>query len=494
MNHGYVKLIESWGSDERIIEAARMSTNKGFLGWGTPEKPGDEKLLAYLWKNKHATPFEMAGATMEIQAPILVFREWHRHRTQCLAGDTKICCVTPTGVTFTRTIKEIFDLKYGGVIDNAPARHKNGKSKTGGQAYCTARRRKHPWRVRVLPNCQNRMLRVLDEATGLFHVSRMAECWEAGVKPVFKVTAGKFSVVASAEHPFLTKRGWVKVKRLRTGDFIARLGVVANRERPIPESLRSAIGFWTSRMRCRLLPPGPEVPCYVCKTKFPVDDLELDHVVPVLADLKLALDETNLKPACKACHRAKTNLEQPCREGTTRRGVRWARVDKLPEPAGEVMTYDLEVEGEHHNYVANDMVVHNSYSELSARYTQMPDLHYLPELSRIQAQSKNKQGSEGELAPGIAEEFLRRAEEDQKRVYENYQWALDQGISREIARLNTPVSRYSRMRASANLRNWLGFLTLRMASNAQLEIRECANQVGEIIADKFPRTWALFRG
>jgi hypothetical protein len=34
LDHGYVELVESWGSDERIVEAARMSTAKGFLGWG----------------------------------------------------------------------------------------------------------------------------------------------------------------------------------------------------------------------------------------------------------------------------------------------------------------------------------------------------------------------------------------------------------------------------------------------------------------------------
>jgi thymidylate synthase (FAD) len=109
LDHGYLALVESWGSDERIVEAARMSTGKGFLGWGPkcPEcgavdssinhevilvhyagcskpklGPGDEKLLRYLWENKHATPFEMAGMTVEVQAPIFVFREWHRHRTQ----------------------------------------------------------------------------------------------------------------------------------------------------------------------------------------------------------------------------------------------------------------------------------------------------------------------------------------------------------------------------------------------------------------------------
>lgn len=85
LDHGYLQHVESWGSDERIVEAARMSTGKGFQGWGSgdPGSPrGDEKLLEYLYNNKHATPFEMAGMVIEVQAPIFVFREWHRHRTQ----------------------------------------------------------------------------------------------------------------------------------------------------------------------------------------------------------------------------------------------------------------------------------------------------------------------------------------------------------------------------------------------------------------------------
>lgn len=104
LDHGYVELVKNsnWGSDEDIIRAARMSTDKGFQGWGPKrvggwylndngeledrgparEEPGDEKLLKYLWEHKHHTPFEMAGFAVEVQAPIMVFREWHRHRTQ----------------------------------------------------------------------------------------------------------------------------------------------------------------------------------------------------------------------------------------------------------------------------------------------------------------------------------------------------------------------------------------------------------------------------
>src|ERR1700722_1823180 len=84
LDFGYLAVVESWGSDERIVEAARMSTGKGFNGWGPTKEgnPGDEKLLRFLYENAHATPFEMAGVVIEVQAPIFVFREWHRHRTQ----------------------------------------------------------------------------------------------------------------------------------------------------------------------------------------------------------------------------------------------------------------------------------------------------------------------------------------------------------------------------------------------------------------------------
>lgn len=213
LDQGYVELIESWGSDERIVESARMSTDKGFKGW-----PEDEKLLRFLWENKHLTPFEMGGLIIEVQAPIFVFREWHRHRTQ-------------------------------------------------------------------------------------------------------------------------------------------------------------------------------------------------------------------------------------------------------------------------------------SFNELSARYTALPDMYYIPSVERLmngKQASKNKQSSEA----GFSEEQAVMLQADLKGSYIHsraiYDFLLEQGVAREIARIIVPVGQYSRMRASANLRNWLAFLTLRQAPGAQFEIRQFANAVGQIVAEQFPRTHKLF--
>lgn len=134
-----------------------------------------------------------------------------------------------------------------------------------------------------------------------------------------------------------------------------------------------------------------------------------------------------------------------------------------------------------------------SFSEMSARYTQMPDLHYLPALERIQRQSKtNKQGSAEPVSPTEARGVLAGLQGEQELVYGHYDNLVKREIAKEVARLNTPVSRYSRMRATTDLRNWLGFLLLRMAPNAMWEIRQYANAVAEIVKALWPRTYALF--
>lgn len=138
-----------------------------------------------------------------------------------------------------------------------------------------------------------------------------------------------------------------------------------------------------------------------------------------------------------------------------------------------------------------------SYSEMSARYAPLPDLAYVPTVERIMMDGgANKQagvvkGAEPvtESAANVFQAMLRHQYANAERAY---QTALNTGVPKELARIVLPVGRYSRMRASANLRNWLAFLALRMAPDAQWEIREYANAVGVIIAEHFPRTWSLF--
>lgn len=141
-----------------------------------------------------------------------------------------------------------------------------------------------------------------------------------------------------------------------------------------------------------------------------------------------------------------------------------------------------------------------SYNEASARYTPLPDSYYLPNtgnvLKRAVTTTKNKQAgtvsSSSNLTLEDVERWLWLVEMTYNGLEQTYQETLRLGIPKELARITMPVGHYSRMRATANLRNWLGFLQLRLAPNAQWEIRQYAEAVAKIVASKFPRTWKLF--
>ncbi len=79
LDHGFVRLIDSMGSDLSISRAARVSYD---AAWRAGEDTGsDRRLINYLWANAHTSPFESVAFTFEVKAPIFVFRQWHRHRT-----------------------------------------------------------------------------------------------------------------------------------------------------------------------------------------------------------------------------------------------------------------------------------------------------------------------------------------------------------------------------------------------------------------------------
>jgi thymidylate synthase (FAD) len=79
LDHGLVRLVDHMGSDLSIVRAARVSYD---ADWRAGEDEGkDAKLISYLMKNRHTSPFESVSFTFEVKAPIFVLRQWHRHRT-----------------------------------------------------------------------------------------------------------------------------------------------------------------------------------------------------------------------------------------------------------------------------------------------------------------------------------------------------------------------------------------------------------------------------
>jgi len=587
LDHGYVKLIDSMGTDISIIEAARMSTNKGFLRWDPgivcgkcgswkervedplgsvidaempkcdhiwEEVPGDEKLLTYLYKNKHATPFEMCELVIEIQAPILVFREWHRHRTQCLAGDTRVYFDLPGGVTrrgtqkYSMTMEELYrKWQLTLVRRSRPERQTDGH------------------RISRRNRIRGALVRQMDKDGNIVHghikdvlCKGRQEC----VRMTLEYFGGFKSIVCTPNHKFCFENGWgaladkldVKISEAGTvswrdsglklavngfevgnvpwnkgltyknPNFVvsddhkaaisrARSGTKSNFYKHGKHSgeLRTRINTWLSSVREEVYVKY-DYACQLCGIRG--DRLDLHHVDPVWHNEDLTFEKDNLRPLCRGCHMSVTNGNELGMAEVISKGVvklddseqrkiprsRWQTIERVRylkvksiEYVGWLETYDLVMEAPNHNFIAEGIVTHNSYNEMSARYIQMPNLHYIPEKVRMQSK-KHKQGADdaGELSQYDAEGWRSNWEQEQDDVYGSYDVAVKEGIEKGLARLNTPVSRYSRMRAKANLRNWLAFLSLRHPPTALWEIRQFANVVAEIIKDLWPRTFWLW--
>lgn len=73
---GFVRLVDTMGNDNAIVQAARVS-----YGAGTKTPSDDRTLIRYLMRHRHTTPFEMAVAKFHVKVPMDTWRQWIRHRT-----------------------------------------------------------------------------------------------------------------------------------------------------------------------------------------------------------------------------------------------------------------------------------------------------------------------------------------------------------------------------------------------------------------------------
>ena len=76
LNDGFIRLIDYMGSDESIVQAARVSYGKG-----TKKVHQDRGLIRYLMRHRHTTPFEMCEIKLHVRVPMDCWRQWIRHRT-----------------------------------------------------------------------------------------------------------------------------------------------------------------------------------------------------------------------------------------------------------------------------------------------------------------------------------------------------------------------------------------------------------------------------
>jgi len=153
-------------------------------------------------------------------------------------------------------------------------------------------------------------------------------------------------------------------------------------------------------------------------------------------------------------------------------------------------------------FIARQWIRHRTanVNEYSARYSIVPDRFYTPTIEAIRKQStSNRQGGEETFAvqtspdeAATAQAFLEYLR-DAESLYERYLALTSRGVSRELARMGLPVNVYTEWYWKCDLHNILRFLSLRMDSHAQWEIRAYASAMYRLLEPIVPVTLEAFR-
>lgn len=150
-------------------------------------------------------------------------------------------------------------------------------------------------------------------------------------------------------------------------------------------------------------------------------------------------------------------------------------------------------------FVARQWIRHRTanVNEYSARYSILDREFYIPQPDQLAAQStSNNQGRGAVLEGEEANRVLELLKADSTRAYDNYEAMLSQdgqqGLARELARMNLPTNIYTQWYWKVDLHNLFHFLRLRADPHAQYEIRVYADLICEMVKDWVPAAYAAF--
>jgi thymidylate synthase (FAD) len=439
LDHGFVRLDGAMADDLSVVNGARVS----FARRKTEMDESDEALIRFLMRDRHGSPFEHNAFRFHIRCPIFVAREWFRHRIGCLTGDTLVTFVDATGHATSsraRTIDELWRMRSVGEHD----------AHAGATGTRDARRR-----LGEMP------LRVLDESSGEFTVGHVADVVDKGPQPVYRLTlADGKELTLTENHRLLTRDGW---RTMRQAVGLIGVGDEAHPTRRCAVMVNGVVEHQDREALARRR-EGPS------ENAIPGKAGSSNHT----AEIGFATD----------------------REARSRRGfVLMAHAVDVVSIAyvGVRQTYDLVVSGRWHNFVANGVVVHNSFNEFSLRYAKATDDFYVPEAEDVRTQV----GKPGAYTfEPVDDEVAERTREKLRAVYGTafaaYEELVAAGVARELARSVLPVGAYTQFYWTVNARSLMNFVSLRNSEFAQLEIRRYAEAVEGFFAERMPVTYASF--
>ncbi|MEK0194884.1 MAG: thymidylate synthase (FAD), intein-containing [Oscillatoriales cyanobacterium] len=382
--------------------------------------------------------------------PHSVMQQARTHRVgvsfdvQCLAADTIITFVDCDGsaskTNLSKTIEELYDLWTNGekAIRSRSIRGRNGEPPG---EY----RRDSKQRIRKM------RLRVLNEQTGLFEVGHIKDVMCSGIQPVYKVTLedGK-TLECTTNHRLFTANGWQTMKdavglttasdgnvvSIAKNSYVMCNGLSVTDDRLYTE--KSWLEAQAFHELGSLYTHQNNLELEFAKAYSPILDPQNWQVKPKQKGRKLRAHPVKVKSV---------------------------------EYVGEQMTYDLEVDGEWHNFVANGLVVHNSlrytgnqFLDAATGKKDIEDIFYLRPVDYY----TDREGKKYYYSPEQRQQDLEWCLEAAKR----YKIDFDGGMSEEHARGKLPFDYRQHFVVSFNLRSFLHFADLRNKKNAQLEIQK----------------------
>ena len=286
-------------------------------------------------------------------------------------------------------------------------------------------------------------LRCLDEATGTFTVGRVKQVVASGTKPVFRVElADGKHIDCTREHRFLTAEGWQRLEEIVGGLEVSPGGHALYGRQDAELLVHGTAAYrereWLQRQHCE-------------------GAWEPHGAVALLAP----------RPA-------RGNLRVP-------RAVRVRSLTYL----GEQPTYDLEMEGPHHNFVANGIITHNS--QLSQRYVDESEIAFVlpPEIPE-DGEAFRVWREACEHALGAYRALLG---EMAAAVGDDGPATMRKKRARQAARAVLPNCAETKIVVTGNARAWRHFIEMRGSPSADVEIRRLAVRVLRLLQQEAP---ALF--
>lgn len=227
--------------------------------------------------------------------------------------------------------------------------------------------------VRTFPlreKLKKMFLRMYNPNTKSVEHTHVIDCWISGEKPTLKLTTttGE-SITATEDHLILTDKGWKELQDITIEDSVITLkrGVEVKKE---PSRLKNIGGKWTPAWNREILPKLAKAQNHQCHTCQEVKPLEVHHVIPVHVDKSRAFDLSNVIAVCKKCHRSVHHKKKEWQEGTPLQAI-FTKVSSI-EPAGIQVVYDVSVSSPHHNFSANNIIVHNCLEKNGASSRAIP--------------------------------------------------------------------------------------------------------------------------